>query len=222
MKGPNLYELLAEKVREIERELQVLKRWQDEPLPNDKFENMGAFGSNTMTFEQWIQFVLIPRIDGIVNNKDELPSESMLSTYAVRAFDGDPDAAKLTDLLYDIDQLINATPQDVSDNTLLFDLQPDDEEFTKNETVSLGDETIPTVIYSLADVLPQFEGQDLESQLETFDIFLGILSPSVRIPISELLRKAAERATNLSTRERIDIASKSVAQGKKAAEPWNN
>ena len=71
MKGPDLYELLAKKVREIESELQLLNRWQGHPLTQDKFENMGAFGSNTMTFEQWIQFILIPRIDSIINNKDE-------------------------------------------------------------------------------------------------------------------------------------------------------
>jgi uncharacterized protein YqcC (DUF446 family) len=75
---------------------------------------MGAFGSNTMAFEQWIQFILIPRIQQIVRDNDEFPSGSMLATYAVRAFDGDYDTSDLQKLLYDIDQLINSTDEHVS------------------------------------------------------------------------------------------------------------
>ena len=36
---------------------------------------------------------------------------------------------------------------------------------------------IPAVLFDLADVLPQFQGADLESQLQTYDIFLEMLSP---------------------------------------------
>ncbi|HEX6892490.1 MAG TPA: YqcC family protein, partial [Chryseolinea sp.] len=59
----DLYALLAIKAAAVANELRRLNRWQHLPFSSDKFENMGAFGSNTMTFEQWIQFVLVPRID---------------------------------------------------------------------------------------------------------------------------------------------------------------
>jgi hypothetical protein len=158
---------------------------------------MGAFGSNTMTFEQWIQFVLIPRIDGIVENGDELPSESMLSTYAVRVFDGDTEASKLIDLLQDIDNIINVVPGDASVTDGIVD-QLSDQIMDHDNTISLGDERVPNVLYSLADVLHQFEGEDLESQLQTFDIFLGILSPSTRPAIASLLRTAAAKSNAIA------------------------
>lgn len=76
--SPDLYELIGAKAREIEEELKWLYRWQTEPLSPDKFDNMGAFGSNTMAFEQWLQFILIPRIQQIIHDKGEFPSGSML------------------------------------------------------------------------------------------------------------------------------------------------
>ena len=75
----NLYTLVTAKALELEMELRRLDRWQNAPLPNEMFENMGAFGENTMTFEQWLQFVLLARIQQIVTDHDEFPSGSMLA-----------------------------------------------------------------------------------------------------------------------------------------------
>ena len=207
--GFDVYERLANKADEIENELRRLNRWQHFPLSSDKFEDMGAFGSNTMTFEQWIQFVLVPRIDHIVLNKGELPADSMLATYAVRVFDGDPDASNIVGLLNEIDELINITPQETEYNYA--QIQSREILPLENDTISLGDETIPQVVYSLAEVLDQFEGDDLESQLQTFDMFINILSPSARQVISDLLRKAGEQANNIATKERIERAASDVA-----------
>lgn len=214
--SPDLHTLIGAKATEIEEELKRLNRWQSDPLPAEKFENMGAFGSNTMTFEQWLQFILIPRIRQIVKDHDEFPSNSMLATYAVRVFDGDYEATRLQELLYDIDQLINSpanyTPRQEDKR----------EKFVNPETVALGDTTIPEVIYTLAGLLPQFEGNDLESQLQTYDTFLSILSPSVRPAFVELLQKAAGLTSNPASKQRIEQAARSIGQGGRAAEPYNH
>jgi len=215
--GFDVYELLAKKAGEVENELRRLNRWQDLPLSTDKFEDMGAFGSNTMTFEQWIQFVLLPRIAQIVLNKGELPADSMLSTYAVRVFDGDPDTSNLIDLLCGIDELSRKPTQEAAYDSYL-EIQPREPSHPETETITLGDETMPQVVYSLADILNQFEGDDLESQLQTFDIFINILSPSARHVISDLLRKAGEQATNTVTKERIQRAASAIALGGRATE----
>ena len=220
LEGSDVYELLRKKAEEIQKELRDLDRWQEYPLPSKKFEDMGAFGSNTMTFEQWIQFILIPRLDHIVKNHGELPSESMLSTYAVRVLDGDIDASKLIGLLNDIDELVNTPPQETNDNYAA--IQSTGLYLPQVETISVDDETIPQVVYSLAEILAQFEGDDLESQLQTFDIFIDILNPSARQVIVDLLRKSAAGATSSATRERIERAAGAVMQGGKAAEPYNH
>ena len=79
--------------------------------------------------------------------------------------------------------------------------------------MELESSTIPQVLFTLAGVLPQFEGEDLESQLQTFDMFLSILSPDVRPAIADLLDQAAQKSENPATRARIERAVISVSNG---------
>ncbi|MEK6780995.1 MAG: YqcC family protein [Bacteroidota bacterium] len=207
--------LATTKANEIEAELKRLNRWSG-PLPPEKFEDMGAFGSNTMAFEQWLQFILLPRIHQIVEEKGEFPEGSALATYAIRAFDGDPEAGQLQDLLYELDNLINE--KDVPDEQL-----PQVENTPlPPESVAYGDTEIPPVIFTLAELLPQFEGDDLESQLQTYDTFLGVLSSSVRPVISKLLLEAAHKTSNETSKVRILEAARSVTEGGRAAAPYNH
>ncbi len=211
----DVHTLAITKANEIEAELKRLNRWSVEPLPPEKFENMGAFGSNTMAFEQWLQFILIPRIYAIVEEKGDFPKDSMLASYAIRVFDGDPEAGQLHDLLYELDKLINEK------NTLAG--QPIQvENITLPKSVTYGDTDIPPVVFTLIDLLPQFEGDDLESQLQTYDTFLSILSLSVRPVISNLLQEAAQKTSNETSKVRILEAARSVAVGGRAAAPYNH
>jgi len=211
----DLYTLVYAKTSELEAELKRLNRWNTEPLSAEKFDNMGAFGSNTMTFEQWLQFILIPRIHAIVNEKGEFPKGSMLATYAIRVFDGDPGADRLHELLFALDQLINEKDKPVE--------QPEQvETVVPPESVAYGDTEIPPVVFTLIEVLPQFEGDDLESQLQTYDTFLSILSPTVRPVISNLLAEAAQKTSNATSMVRILEAARSVANGGLAAAPYNH
>jgi uncharacterized protein YqcC (DUF446 family) len=53
-----------------------LHRWQEAPLAADKFVNMGAFGRNTMVFEQWLQFVFIPAVSEALAGQRTPPAKS--------------------------------------------------------------------------------------------------------------------------------------------------
>lgn len=216
----SVYAHAMAKASEIEAELRLLRRWSVVPLSPEKFENMGAFGSNTMSFEQWIQFVLIPRIHNIVEKHETFPDGSMLGPYAIRVFDGDLEASNLHNLLYELDEIINRNPQVVIE----VDQAPDSSipSADPNQTVTLGDTSIPSVLFTLSDLLPQFNGESLESQLQTFDMFLSILSPSVRNQIAQLLMNAAENHLDDSSKNRIRSAAQSILRGGRAAEPYNH
>ncbi|HLG25213.1 MAG TPA: YqcC family protein [Candidatus Gracilibacteria bacterium] len=103
----DIYQRAAEKITKIENELKKLGRWQATPLPAEKFENMGAFGINTMALEQWLQFVLIPRVNDIVQTRGDFPKGSAVGVYAIRNLDGDPEAEGLLQLLIEFDALFN-------------------------------------------------------------------------------------------------------------------
>lgn len=89
----------------IEAELTRLGRWSAQRPPDEKFVDMGAFGMKTLSPEQWLQFVLLPNVRDIITQKGEFPSESNVSVWATRNFDGDPDADTLLSLLRDFDAL---------------------------------------------------------------------------------------------------------------------
>jgi len=212
----DIYLSAALKADELEAELKSLGRWMVNPLPDECFDNMGAFGSNTMSFENWLQYILLPRIRIIAVEKGHFPTGSHMAPYAIRYFDGDTAADGLREILYAIDLLINNKPVSSLNPTQ----QPPIN--TPSPTVSIGDTTVPAVLYSVADSLPQFVLHDLENQLQTFDTFLDFLSPSVRPTISNILKNAAQQTSNADCRKRIEQAALDIADGKRAAAPYNH
>lgn len=79
--------------------------WQSGPLPE------GALASpetiwNTLSYEQWLQFVLIPRARKIITERGAFPERSFTGTGAVRNFDGRDEAEALTILLGELDRLV--------------------------------------------------------------------------------------------------------------------
>ena len=100
------YEKVNLRIDEIVAEIQRLGRWSSGSLSPEKLENMGPFGMNTMPLEQWIQFVLVPRVQEIVEKKGEFP-QSSISAYAVKYFDGDLDGQRLLQLIVEFDQIVN-------------------------------------------------------------------------------------------------------------------
>lgn len=90
------------------------------------------------------------------------------------------------------------------------------------DRIALGQTAIPPVLRSQADVLPQFSGAQLESQLQTFDMFLAILSPTARPEVSDMLRRAAERTADAASAKRIMKAALDVSVGLRAAEPHDH
>lgn len=69
---------------------------------------MGAFGSNTMAFTEWSQFVLIPRVQFIIANKDAFLTQSHIAGFAYREYDGQEEIyGHLCQLLSEFDALFN-------------------------------------------------------------------------------------------------------------------
>ena len=91
-----------------------------------------------------------------------------------------------------------------------------------SDRISQGRTEIPPALQSLAEVLPQFSGADLESQLQTFDMFLNVLSPQVWPEVSAMLRRASERTADADAAKRILKAALDVGVGLRAAQPHDH
>ena len=106
--SPNLIESVKRIIGEIELEMKRIGYWSTEPLPQKDYQFHQAFATDTMTFTQWLQFILIPRVHQILDENDVFPASSMVGTQALREFDGDERASKLVNLLIEFDQLFSS------------------------------------------------------------------------------------------------------------------
>jgi uncharacterized protein YqcC (DUF446 family) len=99
------YSKVERKLSEIEAEMKRIGYWSLEPLPEEAYEFQQAFAMDTMAFSHWLQFILVPRVRLIIEQKGSFPSESMVAVQAVREFDGDSTASGLVALLSEFDDL---------------------------------------------------------------------------------------------------------------------
>src|SRR5690349_19513806 len=102
------HEIVAEKIARIEAEMRSIGMWQNEPMPQEKTAAAGAFGQGSMAFEQWLQFVFIPRVNQIVAARAAFPSKSQVGDQAYREWRmwGDaPNVDRLLELLREFDAL---------------------------------------------------------------------------------------------------------------------
>ena len=80
----------------------------DVPQPEPAaFEGMGAFGTRTMAFAQWLRWVFVPRVEETLPSGGPWPSSSMVAVQAVREGDTDPAIAALVPSLSAFDALFS-------------------------------------------------------------------------------------------------------------------
>jgi uncharacterized protein YqcC (DUF446 family) len=66
-----------------------------------------AFGAGEMTFGQWLQYVLCPRLRSVANGLEDPPARSEVAVRAARELDGVPDSDPLLEALAALDSLVN-------------------------------------------------------------------------------------------------------------------
>lgn len=94
---------LADRLESSMRDNEI---WPGAPPPGP-IQIKGAFGRENMAFEQWLAWVFLPRLRQIVAQRGDFPPGSQVAAYAVREFDGRPECQPATDVLIQIDELVN-------------------------------------------------------------------------------------------------------------------
>lgn len=83
MSGKQVMKLLVE----LEADMRRLGIWSATPPSADKFESQVPFFVDTMPFEQWLQFVLIPKMTALIAENQQLPTNVAISPMAEEALD---------------------------------------------------------------------------------------------------------------------------------------
>jgi uncharacterized protein YqcC (DUF446 family) len=102
---------VADRLLAIETQLRQVNCWQSEPLDAEKYLSREPFCLDTMTFEQWLQFVLLARLKQLVEDDQPLPTISGVAPMAEEHYRSGPGPGQaLIRELAALDKLLGAQP----------------------------------------------------------------------------------------------------------------
>lgn len=102
---------LQERLDDIAREMRALSLWSDEPPPASAFVSQKPFFVDTMSFPEWLQFVMLPRLQALIDEGQPMPASADIAPMAEEYFKNtDVRAARLINLIREMDLLITHTP----------------------------------------------------------------------------------------------------------------
>ncbi|WP_199609301.1 YqcC family protein [Flocculibacter collagenilyticus] len=67
---------------QLTEELNALKLWQSTPPTQEALRSQQPFCYDTLRFEQWLQFIFIPRMTMLVEQKQPLPTSIAIAPMA--------------------------------------------------------------------------------------------------------------------------------------------
>lgn len=98
---------VAEQLLLIERELRVQGWWAEQAPSAQALASQEPFCVDSMAFEQWLQWIFLPRMKRLVERGAELPSVSGIQPMAEQVFGEHNERARgLVRLLGEFDRLI--------------------------------------------------------------------------------------------------------------------
>ncbi len=104
----SLEQQIRQCLAEIEPALCELGLWQPMPPTAEAFTSAEPFCLDTMAAEQWLQWVLLPRMAALLDRGGPLPSRFMITPYFEEALSLSPtDAQRLLQILRRLDDLLN-------------------------------------------------------------------------------------------------------------------
>lgn len=103
------YDLVADQLLLVERALRVQGWWDEEAPSAEALASEQPFCVDTLDFAQWLQWIFLPRMKGILESGAPLPAASGIQPLAEQVYGaGNPQAAELYAALGEFDRLITA------------------------------------------------------------------------------------------------------------------
>ncbi|WP_434527003.1 YqcC family protein [Photorhabdus asymbiotica] len=73
----------------IEKTMREINLWQEYPPKAEAFESVEPFSIDTMLAEEWLQWVLIPRMYALLEQGTELPAAFVIAPYFEESYKED-------------------------------------------------------------------------------------------------------------------------------------
>lgn len=101
-------QVLTDLLNQLKHQMQQLELWQTQYPSEQALASTQPFCVDTLSFAQWLQFVFITKIEQIIHNKGNLPSQVCVCPMAEESFKllGEQ-AGSLINIIADIDELLS-------------------------------------------------------------------------------------------------------------------
>ncbi|RUO32045.1 hypothetical protein CWE12_03395 [Aliidiomarina sedimenti] len=73
---------------QLQNELRDLQLWQSQAPSAEALQSTQPFAVDTLAFHQWLQFIMIPRMENLVQARRPLPTSMAVSPMAVQVYSG--------------------------------------------------------------------------------------------------------------------------------------
>ncbi|MEM0955537.1 MAG: YqcC family protein [Pseudomonadota bacterium] len=98
---------VAELLIDVEAHLRQLGLWQEQSPPEEAFESTQPFFIDTLSFDQWLQFVFLPTMYQLIEDNAAFPTECAIAPMAEEFFRGSALASRgLEVTLAQVDRLL--------------------------------------------------------------------------------------------------------------------
>jgi len=99
---------IADVLLEVEANLRSSGRWDPDRPPDAALCSNAPFCLDTLRFEQWLQWIFLPRMKQILEHRRPLPAKSAIFSYAQEYIrKTDPQGSNLLNLIKRFDDLIS-------------------------------------------------------------------------------------------------------------------
>jgi uncharacterized protein YqcC (DUF446 family) len=98
---------IADVLLEVEATLRTHDRWDRQPPAAESLASTQPFCIDTLRFEQWLQWIFLPRMKNILEDRSPLPRKSGIYSYAEDCLHkDDPPTTDLLESIKRFDELI--------------------------------------------------------------------------------------------------------------------
>ena len=110
MSGAMVRDELGELLQSLEHEMRVQGRWDERPPPPEALTSTEPFAVDTLSFDQWLQWILLPRLDDLLRRQLPLPTDCAIRPMAEETYGPDDvHARRLIVIIGDIDALLTGS-----------------------------------------------------------------------------------------------------------------
>ncbi len=97
----------------LESELRLQGRWESLPPPEAALCSAQPFAVDTLEFDQWLQWILLPRLHDLLLRQQPLPTSCAIEPMAEECYEpDDPTTTRIVSIIAQIDALLNDSAGD--------------------------------------------------------------------------------------------------------------